>query len=977
MILELFERARSTVRSIRHRCRRRAGDSGSCHFKILALFLCGVSAAVAQSSIIKMADHTPREILDGSAVALGSYDSAQMLRLVIGLTHPRMGEEEEFVTELADRHSANYRHFLTADQWIARFAPAAADEAAVIAWAQSNGLTVTRRFPNRLIVEVEGPARSIEQALSVKLNSYQLGARKTFSNDRDPTSPSSLANIIQSIGGLNNIQIVQPASNPIRKPVFLDYDIAPTLATRGSVHGVAPAAGTFQVTGPTNATSGLYAPSDLFGSNAYNVAPLMALNQCCDNSTWKPELTIAIATAGVFSTADLVAFTSAYGMGYSIEEIPVGGDPTTCGTDCNFETTMDVEWATAWSQSPKVGDTGTYKSILVFEAFNPMLSTFTEVYEDMLTSGQARIMSTSWGCAEFLCTPSSVIGTDHGIFYAMIAQGWTIIAASGDSGATASCVSQDAVSYPASDVEVLAAGGTSLALNANDSYLSEQGWSGYSCATNNGGSGGGFSHYFTKPGYQNSFTYPSRGVPDIALNANPVQAVYYNREWWSSGGTSIVAPELAGFFVQANAYLDRIATETGTPSLAPITFATEQIYLFGVNPTGVPYPHNPFYDITAGCNANDITAAYSLTYYCASPGLDQVTGWGSFNALQLAWAYNFYFVGDLYQVDLPGYTGAPQSAFTGPPIHTWYNSNQNVSWTIHDSNPGKAIAGVAGYSADWDTYISDSASEATPGTGDGFYTGPLVPNATTGQLALASAGQGCHTAQLRAWDNAGVSVAQSYGPVCYDTIPPATTVALSGAASGGVFSTPVTVALKAVDASSGVKSTLYSIDAGLTQIYAAPFTVSSSGAHTIRYHSIDVAGNVEATRSIPLDIAEAGSAPAVKLSTNAIVFANQAVNTRSPAKQISLTNSGTATLVFTSISIKGGETDDFTLSKSCGTTLAPGASCTMSVQFTPIFTGPKQSSVSIVDNAKTSPQIVSLSGTSVAATVTSATGSDQ
>ena len=29
-------------------------------------------------------------------------------------------------------------------------------------------------------------------------------------------------------------------------------------------------------------------------------------------------------------------------------------------------------------------------------------------------------------------------------------------------------------------------------------------------------------------------------------------------------------------------------------------------------------------------------------YYCAGPGYDEVTGWGSANMLQLAWAINWY-----------------------------------------------------------------------------------------------------------------------------------------------------------------------------------------------------------------------------------------------------------------------------------------------------------------------------------------------
>jgi ELWxxDGT repeat protein len=104
-------------------------------------------------------------------------------------------------------------------------------------------------------------------------------------------------------------------------------------------------------------------------------------------------------------------------------------------------------------------------------------------------------------------------------------------------------------------------------------------------------------------------------------------------------------------------------------------------------------------------------------------------------------------------------------------------------------------------------------------------------------------------------------------------------------------------------------------------------------------------------------------APVVTLSTAALAFANQPLNTHSASQSITLTNSGTAELMLTSITLTGTQAHDFALSRGCGTQLDVGASCAVSVDFTPILTGPKASTVSIVDNAARSPHVITLSGT--------------
>ena len=108
-------------------------------------------------------------------------------------------------------------------------------------------------------------------------------------------------------------------------------------------------------------------------------------------------------------------------------------------------------------------------------------------------------------------------------------------------------------------------------------------------------------------------------------------------------------------------------------------------------------------------------------------------------------------------------------------------------------------------------------------------------------------GTGCHTMNVRAWDNAGQpSPDATYGPICYDITPPVTTITLSGQLIGTYYVAPLLVTLTATDDLSGVAGTLYQIDTGSWQSYNGPVTVTALGQHTITFYSVDNAGNVEA-----------------------------------------------------------------------------------------------------------------------------------
>jgi hypothetical protein len=106
--------------------------------------------------------------------------------------------------------------------------------------------------------------------------------------------------------------------------------------------------------------------------------------------------------------------------------------------------------------------------------------------------------------------------------------------------------------------------------------------------------------------------------------------------------------------------------------------------------------------------------------------------------------------------------------------------------------------------------------------------------------------------------------------------------------------------------------------------------------------------------------------PLASLSPTSVTFGTQLVNTASAASIVVLSNTGAASMTISSISISGTNSSNFARTTTCGTTLAAGASCNISVTFTPSATGVRNATLSVSDNAAGSPHTVSLSGTGVA-----------
>jgi subtilase family serine protease len=308
-------------------------------------------------------------------------------------------------------------------------------------------------------------------------------------------------------------------------------------------------------------------------------------------------------------------------------------------------TTLAGPSAAAWLASPEeVEDTelvhavapgATIREILVSPAevrtpakFAPTFASYLRIaVRDAAVMSQCQVGENfsvgedSWTSAE-LATMNSALES-------AAAHHVTVVAASGDEGAIGfgSSAPVRQVILPAADPLVLGVGGTSLtAGHVTGGYRSETAWNNPEQPVN-GASGGGFSHRFARPGYQDGVPGigASRGVPDVAADGNSEtgMALAFSAPGGGSyrligaGGTSAGAPFWAGLIALAD-------QEAGHP----LGFVNPAIYRIARG----PLYHQAFHDITTGSNTVVLSSGstpVTISGYHAGPGWDPVTGWGT------------------------------------------------------------------------------------------------------------------------------------------------------------------------------------------------------------------------------------------------------------------------------------------------------------------------------------------------------------
>ena len=116
------------------------------------------------------------------------------------------------------------------------------------------------------------------------------------------------------------------------------------------------------------------------------------------------------------------------------------------------------------------------------------------------------------------------------------------------------------------------------------------------------------------------------------------------------------------------------------------------------------------------------------------------------------------------------------------------------------------------------------------------------------------------------------------------------------------------------------------------------------------------------------------AAPSIELSSSVLSFGNESLGKTSAPRTLLVRNVGIGVLKIIGVSITGADAGNFGLRNGCGSPMASGGSCTLTVTFTPSADGVRTAAIAISDNSPGSPQKVNLTGTGIGSGGTSSTG---
>lgn len=481
------------------------------------------------------------------ATHTGALAPSRHLSLEVSLKPRNQDKLAAFIRAVSDPKSSSYKHYLTVAQYAAEYGATDAQVQSVSSYLRSAGLSVGQVTANHLTLSVSGTTAQVEKAFDVSIGTYKTSSRSFYANQAAPSLPSSIASVVSGVAGLSTSSVRTAA-----------YTVTPHAVTSKATLALTP----------TLARSGYNLTSSI--SSGYNGS----------------GVTIGLVEFSSYSASAVAAYNTKYSLGATAASVvKVDGGTTDSSGAVEDELDIEVEYALA----PKA-------TVKVYEAPN---SDAGEVaLYAALVSADTPVISSSWGEPE---TEENNLASDDADFAEAAAQGESVFAASGDSGADDNGSSLS-VDYPASDPYVSGVGGTNLA-ESSGAWSSETAWS---------SSGGGKSVEYSTPSYQTSVnTTGAREVPDVAAAGGPSSPWYIDAGGWEDvWGTSAAAPNWAAFTADYD-------TAAATLGKSKFGYANSFIYTVAKSSSY----SSAFHDVKSGNNGG----------YSAGTGYDPVTGWGSYN----------------------------------------------------------------------------------------------------------------------------------------------------------------------------------------------------------------------------------------------------------------------------------------------------------------------------------------------------------
>ncbi len=550
-------------------------------FTIATVVLGLLTAATAQNYVIR--GNTPGFIQ--KAKDLGPVNPTTVTTVTAWLNLHNEDKLDRLLKAQNQQGSGNYQKWITQAQFNSTFGPTAQEVKAVQNFLTAHKLTVLETAENNMYVKVQGAIADIQKTFHVQIDNYSLDGQTYRSNKSDPSINNASGAHIAAVTGLDDYgfqpNLAFPSGHdasslrlvPLNKAtpagVFFEGQAfrAPETHTFTGGGNTATYSGNRYGADITNTSLGHlppqgYSPDEM--QTAYNMKPLYQAGWDGTGET----IVIVDAYGSPTIAQDAEVFSQVYGLPditpsnfQIVKAVGLSNNPHGSGWDT--ETTLDVEWAHAMAPGARIA--------LVVATNRGSLD---EAINLAVVHHLGNTISNSWSSVEGFANPAQYNRINR-ILQMAAAQGIDVNFSTGDAGDETPRVGFVSVDFPASSPFATAIGGTSLALNADNTIKFETGWGNNETRIadfaslgspptvpplNFGfifGAGGGTSLTFAKPSFQSGIPGAARMVPDISMVADPFTGVEFIQTIGGQlgvgvvGGTSLSCPMFSGLMAIA------------------------------------------------------------------------------------------------------------------------------------------------------------------------------------------------------------------------------------------------------------------------------------------------------------------------------------------------------------------------------------------------------------------------------------------
>ncbi|MFY9985346.1 MAG: S53 family peptidase [Chthoniobacterales bacterium] len=568
-------------------------QAGDITLGVFAWFVVATGSASGQSAVT--VDLSP---MVAESTLLSPVDSAKQISVVLALPLADSQGAADFAQHVSTPGDPLYRHYLTPEQFAARYGANPADYAAVEEWAKGNGLEIVQESSARTALTVRGTAAQFEALFKTRLDLYQsIGGEQFYSASVKPSIPDVLGSKIDGVIGLTNSA---PHSRGAR--------VHRTFGDHPNTSPVGP--DTAGGTGP----GGAFSSADL--RTAYCIPAF---------GDAEPQTVALFEEFGAYESdvrSDVQVYLKQMGLSFpalqfvNVEHLNRG-----------FEN-LAVELTTVTDIEMVVGINPAVKEVLVYEGGYNLENGLIDGLQRVAADNTAKILNISYWADE-VQQGAAQIAAENTALTQLAAQGITVLAAAGDDGAYGVIGLQSALNAPdpGSQPLVTCVGGTTLYTGPGEDYAAETVWN--DLGLGEGATGGGISSHWRIPSYQksanptvNGGSAKMRNVPDVAAIGDPATgvAIYskINGGWLQEGGTEIATPLWAGYISILNAGLEYlVGSKIG--QFNPLLYSTRP----------------SLRDILDGDNGDP--QIYQIPGYDAGLGYDNCSGLGTPDGGAIAW----------------------------------------------------------------------------------------------------------------------------------------------------------------------------------------------------------------------------------------------------------------------------------------------------------------------------------------------------